>query len=64
MIPPIEARIAKGHGVADRQFDPEVAIRTTGFQEKHPKAARCSQPISQHTASRTGPDNDVVEKQR
>ena len=61
-VEPIVLRVGEQLGVTDRHVDPDVAILAAGFEHEHTVAARCAQPVGEHTAGRAGTHDDVVEQ--
>ncbi len=57
---PVDARVGKCLGVADRDVDPRAAVLDAGFQQQHAIAPGFRQPRRHDTAGRTRAGDDVV----
>ena len=60
-ITPIELRIIDGFVEAGWDFDEDVIVLATRFQNGNAIFARSTQPIGQHAAGGTGAHNHIVE---
>ena len=54
------AGVVDGPEIADRQVDPEAAIRAAGLEQQDPRIGIGGQAVREHAARRTGPDDHVV----
>jgi hypothetical protein len=57
---PVVDLVVQELGEAHRDRDPEAVILATGFEQQHLLGGILAQPVGQHAARRTRPDNDVV----
>ena len=61
---PRETRVVDRAEVADRQVQPEIAIRAAGFEQQDARLRIGRQPVRDHAACRTGADDHVVVRAR
>ena len=60
-VEPIDLGVGEQLAVAERNVNPDVAVRPAGLQQQHAMAPRRGQPIGENAAGRAGADDDVVE---
>ena len=58
---PVGARVVHGLEVADRDVDPDVAVRRSRLDQQHPAGRVGGQAVGQHAPCRPRADDDVVE---
>ena len=60
-VEPIDLGVGEQLAVAERNVNPDVAVRPAGLQQQHAMAPRRGQPIGENASGRAGADDDVVE---
>ncbi len=60
-VEPVHARVVVGLDETGRNMDEGVPVAGAGLQHQHGRRAVLAQPVGEHAAGRTRPDDDVVE---
>ena len=61
LVKPVHPRVGEQFSVTERDVDPGVAVAPARFQQQHAIASGLREPMRQHAARATRPDDDVIE---